>query len=460
MNKQAGAVRWFAPMVSLILFLALTTSALAQQAAPTPAAPTPNAAAPAATPGVKGTINGTVTNGTKGGGSVAGLDIDLYIYQGQNQAGKLTTKSDKDGKYSFSGVATGPDYTYLVHTLYQGADYASDPVTFPTGSTDQTANLQLFDSTTSDSNITMSARHYLLDPEPSGLYVSEIAIISNSGDKTYIGSKDVHQGLKETVRFSLPQGAQNVEYGGGLLGSRVFQDNGDLVDTWPLYPGDSQRIFRYQIPVNNGTATFSSKLSTNIGKVNVLIPDIGVGVSVSNLPNKSTQSIQDENYLLFSGDNLKAGTQLDFKLDHLSVAQAAASAGQATPGQPAQGQQGLLPLIAGSGVVILVLIAALVVMLVRSRRAATGKPVSPTSGDEGDEPRQASDLTEAEREAEDEILEEEKRGLVAAIARLDDDFESKKLSAEEYGQLRAEKKRQLVEVVERQKNLASARGDQ
>ena len=458
MNKQAGAVRWFAPMASLILFLALTTSALAQQAAPTPAAPTPNAATPAATPGIKGTINGTVTNGTKGGGSVADLDINLYIYQGQNQSGKLTTKSGKDGKYSFSGVATGPDYTYLVHTLYQGADYASDPVTFPTGSTDQTADLQVFDSTTSDSNITMSARHYLLDPEPAGLYVSEIAIISNSGDKTYIGSKDVHQGLKETIRFSLPQGAQNVEYGGGMMGSRVFQDNGDLVDTWPLYPGDSQRIFRYQIPVNNGTATFSSKLSANIGKVNVLIPDIGVGVSVSNLPNKSTQSIQDENYLLFSGDNLKAGTQLDFKLDHLSVAQA--TAGQATPGQPVQGQQGLLPLIAGSGVVILVLIAALVVMLIRSRRAAIRKPVSPTSGSEDDEPRQAGDLTEAEREAEEEILEEEKRELVAAIARLDDEFESKKLSAEEYGQLRAEKKRRLVEVVERQKNLASARGDQ
>ena len=244
MNKMAGAVRLLAPVVALILFLGFATTALAQQAqpTPTPGAAAPSAATPGATPAAtaaKGTIKGTVTNGTKGGGSVAGLDVNLYVYQGQNQSGKQTVKDGQDGTFSFGGLDTGQDFTYLVHTQYQGADYASDPVTFPAGSTNQTVELQLFDSTSSDENIKASARHYLLEPAPDGVYVSEIAIISNTGDKTYVGSKEVHQGVKETVSFALPQGAQDLEYGGGMMGTRVFQDNGTLVDTWPLYPGDS-----------------------------------------------------------------------------------------------------------------------------------------------------------------------------------------------------------------------------
>jgi hypothetical protein len=454
---MAGAVRLLAPVAAMILFLGLNGSALAQQAQPTAAAGV--AATPAATPAPtagKGTINGTVINSTKGGGSVTGQDVNLYVYKGQNQSDKKTTKAGQDGKFSFSGLDTGADFTYLVHTQYQGADYASDPIVFPSGSTEQTTELEVFDSTSSDQNITMSARHYLLDPEPDGLYVSEIAIITNSGDKTYTGSTPVHEGLNETVRFSLPQGAQDVEYGGGMLGTRVFQDNGDLVDTWPLYPGDSQRIFRYVIPTSGGTASFVSKLTANTAKVNVLIPDEGVGITVSNLPNKSSQEIQEEKYLLFSGDNLAAGTQLQFKLDHLPMAQAAGD----------QGMQGSLPVIAGSGIIVAVLIASVVVMLLRRRRGskqAVGPDVSAdTAGEEpdGSSPRSARDLSAAEMEAEEEILDAEKRELVAAIARLDDDFEAQKISAEEYGRLRAEKKRRLVQVVDRQKSLAAARGDQ
>lgn len=474
MDKIAGAVRLLAPTVALILFLGLATSALADEAKPaaTPGAAAPSAATPAATtaPAAKGSIKGTVTNNTKGGGSVAGLDVNLYVYQGQTQSGKQAIKAGQDGKFSFDGVDTGQEFTYLVHTQYQGADYASDPITFPSGSTDQTVDLEVFDATTSDESIKTSARHYLLEPQPDGLYVSEIAIISNSGDKTYVGSKDVHQGVKETLRFTLPQGAQNVEYGGGMMGTRVFQDNGDLVDTWPLYPGDSQRIFRYEIPVSNDAAAFISKLAVDTGKVNALIPDVGVGITVSNLPNKSNQDIQGEKYLLFSGDNVAAGTQLEFKLDHMSKAPAApvqpapgqATAGQAAPGQTAPGWQAMLPLFAGSGIIAVVAIASVVVMLVRRRRGGA-KRASGADGDEESEaggPPDGRDLSEAEMEADEEILDAQKRELVAAIARLDDDFEAQRIGAEEYGRLRAEKKRRLVEVVDRQKTLAASRGDQ
>ena len=454
MSRRWGATRLLAPIASLILFFAMAGGVAAQQAQPGSAGSSPaGTATPAATTGGNGTIKGNVTNLTKGGGSVAGLDLNLYIYKGQDQSGKKTAKAGPDGKFSFDGLDTGSDFTYLVHAQYQGADYATDPIVFPAGSTEQSTELEVFDSTSSDENIKVAATHYLLDVEPGSVYVSEIVIVTNSGDKTYVGSKEVHQGIKETLRFSIPQGAQQVEYGGGMLGARVFQDNGDLVDTFPLYPGDSQRIFRYVIPFSGDTASFVSKLTATTGKVNVLIPDTGVGITVSNLPNKSNQQIQDQRYILLSGDNLAAGTSLEFKLDHLPK-------GGSTGGALTQG---MLPALAGGGVVLVVLIASVTIFFVRRRRGPSRAPATrgqgtAESGAHGAALGQAevsSTLSISDIEAEEEILDAQKRELIAAIARLDDDYEAQRIGSEEYSRERAEKKRRLVQIVERQKGLAA-----
>ncbi len=441
---------YLALTTALILFLGLAATALADEAQQ---AATPGAT-PATASGVKGTIKGNVVNLTKGGGSVGGLDVNLIVFSGQNQSGKQTVKAGQDGKFSFEGIDTGQNFTYILHTQYQGVDYAAEPITFPADSTEQTAEVQVFDATSSDENVKSAARHYLLEVEPDGVNVSEIAIISNGGDKTYTGSKQIHEGVNETLRFALPEGAQDVEYGGGMVGSRVFPVDGGLVDTWPLYPGDTQRIFRYRIPANGDSISFTTKITSATAKVNLLVPDTGVGVTVTNLPNKSNPDIQGQKFVLFSGDNLAADTELQIKLANLPKAGV-----QGTAGPPS-----ILPLIAGSGILVVVIVAFVVVMLVRRRRRpgkagrrGAAEELAEGGEEEGEEAGAESDT---DTEVEGEILEAEKRELVAAIARLDDDFEAEKLSAEEYGRLRAEKKRRLVVVVDRQKALAATRGDQ
>jgi len=470
-KKSAGALAAFTAALALLFAFAMPVLADDPPAAATPSAANPAEVTPAATPaasGAKGTISGAVTNLTAGGSSVAGSDVNLLIYTGQDQSDKQTAKAEPDGKFSFQGLETGQDYTYLLHVAFQGADYAAQPINFAQDSTAESSDVQVFDPTSDDKVISSPARHYLLEPDPDGVTVSEILIVTNSGDKTYVGSTEVQQGFKETLRFFLPDGAQNVEYGNGVADSHVFPVDGALVDTWPIYPGNSQRILRYKIPAKGDSVTFSTKVIMTTDKVNVLAPDSGASLSVTNVPNKSNPDIQGEKFLLFSGDKVTAGTEIQITMDNLSKVTAAAvggaapaaGAGGASPAAAATGaapasDPQALPMIAGGVIVVLAVGGA--AFMVRRRRSQPASAYGASAGaaaDEGiDEPEETDDGQEARE------LEMEKRELVAAIAQLDDSFENKRVGPEEYGRLRSEKKSRLVEIVERQKALAASRGD-
>jgi len=470
-KKSAGALAAFTAALALLFAFAMPVLADDPPAAATPSAANPAEVTPAATPaasGAKGTISGAVTNLTAGGSSVAGSDVNLLIYTGQDQSDKQTAKAEPDGKFSFQGLETGQDYTYLLHVAFQGADYAAQPINFAQDSTAESSDVQVFDPTSDDKVISSPARHYLLEPDPDGVTVSEILIVTNSGDKTYVGSTEVQQGLKETLRFFLPDGAQNVEYGNGVADSHVFPVDGALVDTWPIYPGNSQRILRYKIPAKGDSVTFSTKVIMTTDKVNVLAPDSGASLSVTNVPNKSNPDIQGEKFLLFSGDKVTAGTEIQITMDNLSKVTAAAvggaapaaGAGGASPAAAATGaapasDPQALPMIAGGVIVVLAVGGA--AFMVRRRRSQPASAYGASAGAAADEGIDEPEETDNGQEARE--LEMEKRELVAAIAQLDDSFENKRVGPEEYGRLRSEKKSRLVEIVERQKALAASRGD-
>lgn len=470
-KKSAGALAAFTAALALLFAFAMPVLADDPPAAATPSAANPAEVTPAATPaasGAKGTISGAVTNLTAGGSSVAGSDVNLLIYTGQDQSDKQTAKAEPDGKFSFQGLETGQDYTYLLHVAFQGADYAAQPINFAQDSTAESSDVQVFDPTSDDKVISSPARHYLLEPDPDGVTVSEILIVTNSGDKTYVGSTEVQQGFKETLRFFLPDGAQNVEYGNGVADSHVFPVDGALVDTWPIYPGNSQRILRYKIPAKGDSVTFSTKVIMTTDKVNVLAPDSGASLSVTNVPNKSNPDIQGEKFLLFSGDKVTAGTEIQITMDNLSKVTAAAvggaapaaGAGGASPAAAATGaapasDPQALPMIAGGVIVVLAVGGA--AFMVRRRRSQPASAYGASAGAAADEGIDEPEETDNGQEARE--LEMEKRELVAAIAQLDDSFENKRVGPEEYGRLRSEKKSRLVEIVERQKALAASRGD-
>lgn len=391
-----------------------------------------------------GAIRGSITMGP-GGKGVPDQEITLAGYRAQSEPTRQTVRSDKDGRFVFQGLDAGPDITYQATVEFQGAPYFSEPVTLSPEATEKTIELSVAESTTSGDAVRSTATHFLMEADQSGVMVTQIVIVNNSGDKTYIGSREVHEGARETLRLALPSTAEDVEMVDGFMPSRAFPTEGAISDTTPIYPGDSQRIFQYRIPVTGNSAAFAAKISLPTDKVQVLLPDNGVQVAISGLPNRTSRQVQGVNYIIFSGDQLAGDTALEFKLDNLPQAQAPAAAPGADPAARSVASQALVPILAG--VLAMVALLAVVAVVLRRRRARNAE-----DEDEGFGEEQLGDDSEG--------LAAEREELVASIALLDDRYEQGKIRPEEYGRIREEKKRRLVEVVSRQRELATARADQ
>lgn len=391
-----------------------------------------------------GIMKGAVVNKTAGGDSISGQQVTLVTYSGSAEKGSQTATLDAQGQFSFQGLGVTPDLAYQLQFQYKGVDYGAHPVSFPAGSTEQTAELAVFEPTADQGMVKSTARHYLLQPEPGGLMVSEIVILKNGSDRVYVGSTEVQPGLKETLRIELPAEATDVQFGQGMTKTRVVQLPGGYADTLPIFPGDGQRIFRYKIPATGDSAVLSTRLSMATDRVSALAPDNGIQLSATGLPERGSRDMQGAKSLLLSGQNLPAGTELRITVDQLSKAGTVASAAGAVAPQPSSQ---MTPLALVGGAAVLGVVAAGVV-LVRRRRAGDG----PRDDDSFDVPEQLDDAPESQ------ALETERERLVAAIARLDDDHEQGKLGSEEYGRLRAEKKQQLLRLVARQKESARGAG--
>ena len=194
-------------------------------------------------------VEGLVVNGTEGGSSVSNQDITLKTYLDNTEVDSTAAKTDADGHFIFDGLSTEPGYSYQVTLAFQGADYYSEGLSFAEGETTKSAVVTVYDSTASDEAIKITTDHTVIFAGEGSLLVEEYLEFDNEDDLTYIGSREVNtEGDKETLRFSLPNGATELRPVSGLMEGYLYSSEDGLVDTMPVLPGAKLIIYSYELP--------------------------------------------------------------------------------------------------------------------------------------------------------------------------------------------------------------------
>ncbi|MGH2481925.1 MAG: hypothetical protein ACRDHW_19910, partial [Ktedonobacteraceae bacterium] len=137
-----------------------------------------------------GQISGQLQDGTKRNAPVAGQSVILQMAQGQNASDLKTVTTDAHGMFSFSGLNTDKTISYAVYTLYQKAQYFTDLISLSDKPVQQ-VNLQVYDATSSTSNIAIVQANVLIDKADAQhglLNITENFVFENLGLTTYIGS--------------------------------------------------------------------------------------------------------------------------------------------------------------------------------------------------------------------------------------------------------------------------------
>ncbi len=364
-----------------------------------------------------GTIEGQLTNGTSGGGSVVDLKVSLETYVSNNPQGQpLITQADAAGKFQFTGLSTENTLTYVTWVKYGTADYGGDPVIFKEGETSKSVKIQVFEETESDAAITVSNQHSIIESSQGQLFVTEVIRFNNAGDRTYIGTKsDGSDGKRETLRFQLPNDAIGFQPGQGLVESFVTPFEGGFSDSMPLVPGPNDISFIYTIAPGADSYSFSQPLNKYpVSSFSFVVQVDGLEATADQMVKGQPMNIQGRQFVPYSATNLAPGTTVQIQFSGLSKGASSGGGG-------------------GGGTVVWIIGIALGCVLASGAVYTVAQKRRPR-------------LAAVKATPSADILDLEKEGLLHEIARLDDEFEAGRLAEGVYKQRRAEKKAQLIEL--------------
>jgi hypothetical protein len=361
----------------------------------------------AAEPG-NGIIEGRVVNGTVDGSSFAAQDITLKTYQNDTEVGVTTTRADTEGHFVFDGLSTESDYSYQVELNFQEADYPGERLNFDEGEITKSTEVTVYEATTSDEAIKLVMAHTIIYVRQGSLDVVEFYLFVNESDRTYIGlTKVTAEGTRDTLRFFLPEKATELQLGYGLMECCILRSEEGFTDTMPVLPGSREIVYAYKLDYNSGVHNFSKKVNYPINSFNLLVQGEAIQVSSDQLIREEPAVIEETFFNRISGS--------DF-----------------TPGNTLTAQLSGLPQTNNQGAAIWVVLTLIVL------GAASGFVYLARKG--------KLQLVKAQVS-----FPQSRQKLLIDLAQLDDDFADGKIREEDYRRLRAEKKVQLVTLMQRPK---------
>jgi hypothetical protein len=401
----------FAGVVALVAIAALLLPAARVDAQ------TPTAAG-------QGKIEGKLVNGTKDAKIQNASSVTVTLLSavaGATVPMSQTTKSDADGKFSFANLDTTATTRYLIFATYLGVEYATDVLAFPAAQTVMTPTITVHETTNDAAVLTVMQTHMIIEVSPRSFNVIEIIQLTNTSDRALVSAN----ATSATLRVPVLVGAENVQFERPDGGDPAPRD-GTVAYAAPIAPGMEQIVVNYTVPFTPPTYQFALKMPFDAGKLRILLSDTGAKISSAQLGAATMFPTQSgQTFLLTSADNLKAGTEVKATFENVtgnpSAPGAPGAPGTMPTTQPTATAADNTPLILGvalGGVGLIVL--GLVGFFFRKRQVA---------------------------QLEEQLDEERRVELLQELADLDDEYEEKKISEEDYKRVRTALKTELRELM-------------
>jgi len=354
-----------------------------------------------------GTITGKVING--GDGEVMpGVAITITPFMGDIAGTPQTITSGAEGAFSFTELPW--DRSHAISINYKGAEYSTDKIVFNPGEDNKALNLPVYEPSLSDENISIEESHLIVQVLDGNITVADLNVFNNAGDTIYIGGKELSDGRKESVKYSLPEGAFNIGFIHGLDTESVVTTDIGFSDTTSILPGPRRAVFSYNVPLKSGSTVIDKSILYPTSTFLLLILETENDFTVKGLTEEEPVVINNEKFLKWTGSDLSAGSEVVIEIKSSLTS------------------QGDYVKWAALGLLALIVIAGVIYSMLRNKG-------------------EASD--EVSEEPQDADLLEKRSALIVEIAALDDRNESGDIEQAEYKELRERKKNELVEITRR-----------
>jgi len=358
------------------------------------------------------TLEGTITHPTKTGAGAKLLVEALGLDKDEHPISRSTT-SDAHGHYKFENLPAPA--AYLVRAHYQGLSFPGGSTGFRSADPGQTQTLdfKVYEQSSDASQVHMTSLQWVVTRSAGVWRVQQLATVANPTEFVVL----VPPPAPAPLGMGLASGHGPLDTMMGRLPDGVMEHDSIAEVRGPIFPGDEGFSFQVEYDVEaKGDFATEIAIPSAVENFTLYVQDFGVDVEAGELHPARPARQDDQIYQSFIGFDLPAGTRLPV---HIRVL---------PPAQP--WPQSLVILLAalGAGALLFYVAAPVVREALRGARAEQSlEPESPA-----------------------------KAALAAALADLEHDFETGKLSAEDRERLRADLRREAIAALARERSAGAA----
>jgi hypothetical protein len=255
------------------------------------------------------TIRGRILNGTSGETAEAEEVKLIELESGMKIVSMLR---DVKGSYIFENVDLNLQTPHLIQINYRGVNYTTTLV--PGRSFKKSIKTTVYDTTSDAGDVSVTQAHWILVKDGDTLKVEQVFVLKNETEtpKTFVHPE-------ETFRFYVPQEAETDPEVAVSSGKMPIKQAISLIDGtdfyaihYPIKPGETQVMVRYELPYAKETAVFRQELPYDIGRVGVFTYPTDMQIENSLLTNEGVQ--KEIGFALRQGSGLKKGEIFEIKV--------------------------------------------------------------------------------------------------------------------------------------------------
>jgi hypothetical protein len=290
-------------LLLVIVLLSAASTKVVYAQADTPPTPT----------GPLGEIRGTVINRNSGNAVTESLEVMLHVLDlNYADLDMVHGQSQMDGTFAFADVPFDANLQFAVMATFDGVTYYSDVIPADMQSLELDLEVPVYETTKDLTNIQVDQMHVLFDVSPDGLETKELYILSNLGDRTVKDVYDLGNDQFAALQFPLPQDADYIFFQPEDK-DRFVKQTGSFADTYPMLPGaqSAQLMVSYLIPYS-GEKTYSYTSPVNVVRMNLLLPaDANISLTGHGISGPETTTLKDnKTYLVYTYSDLQPGQTL------------------------------------------------------------------------------------------------------------------------------------------------------
>jgi len=358
-------------IISTIIAICVITPTLwaapPQESAPPPASSGDKFPVPGGDNAATGSLGIKAVQGTPGGPAILGQRVEIDLFHRGTLFEQMTATLDEHGVVVLEGLPIDMGIQPVVRVLYGGVAYQQQGEVMDLTRPQQMLEVVCYELSPEAPPWRVAMRHVMIEHAPEGARVTEVVVIENPAEVTWVGVPDAVSGRSLTVPFALTEAAKDVQLGAGFHGwCCTAMESGRLQSNMPLVPGRSEYSFSYLVPGRSGTAQLDITATAPTDHMMVIVPeDISI-TEPDSLVLGGTDMIAETQIRYYTASAWKPGQTARVELTGLSSLAAPAEA------EPAASSAKVIAIIGGA---LIVFVGAAILF-----RRAPKQPQAATEG--------------------------------------------------------------------------------